>query len=87
MTNEEAIEILQEEHDWAQLLSYVNEALRIAIKSIEKQIPKKPKYVMDNIEHNFYECMCPNCKKYHREFYPFAYCNHCGQAIDWGEEE
>ena len=25
-------------------------------------------------------------KKYHREFYPFAYCNHCGQAIDWGDK-
>lgn len=44
MTHDEAyaIEILQEERDWAQQLSYVNEALDMAIKALEKQIPKKP---------------------------------------------
>ena len=38
----EAIEILKHEHDYAQLLTYVNEALKTAISALEKQIPKKP---------------------------------------------
>lgn len=37
MTNEEAIEILQEERDWAQQLSYVNKALEKAMDALEKQ--------------------------------------------------
>lgn len=41
MTAKEAIEILREEHDYAQLPSYVNQALEMAIKALEKQIPKK----------------------------------------------
>ena len=41
MTEKEAIEILREEHHYAQLLSYVNQALDMAIKALEKQIPKK----------------------------------------------
>lgn len=42
MTYEEAIEILQEERDWAQQLAYVNSALEIAIEALNKQIPHKP---------------------------------------------
>ena len=38
MTAKEAIEILREEHDYAQLLSYVNEALELAIECLEKEI-------------------------------------------------
>ena len=43
MTNKEAIEILQEERDYAQFPKYVREAIEIATSAIEKQIPKKPK--------------------------------------------
>ncbi len=41
MTNEEAIEILKHEHDYAQLLSYVNEALKMAISALEKADTEK----------------------------------------------
>ena len=34
MTEEEAIEILREEHDYAQLPSYVNQALEMAINAL-----------------------------------------------------
>lgn len=34
MTNKEAIEILQEEHDWCQHPSYVNKAIEIAISAL-----------------------------------------------------
>ena len=55
MTNEEAIEILKYEHDYAKLLSYVNEALKTAVSAIEKQIPKKP------IENGIAGYICPHC--------------------------
>lgn len=34
MTREEAVEILQEEHDWSQELSYVLKALDLAIAAL-----------------------------------------------------
>ena len=40
MTNEEAIEILQEERDYAQFPKYVREAIKIATSTIKKQMPK-----------------------------------------------
>lgn len=77
MTNKEAIEILQEEHDYAQLLSYVNEAIRIAVKSIEKQIPKKPVKTKSEI-------VCPACRTLVGSS---PYCRYCGQALDLGDTE
>lgn len=56
-----------------------------ALKSIEKQIPKKPKH-----EHlNYY---CSNCNTWllWDDAEPNAndtFCPKCGQAIDWSEEE
>ena len=56
------------------------EALNIAIKALEKQIPKK--YMRKNGNYN-----CPICN------YPVMsvcarkkkYCDNCGQAIDWSD--
>lgn len=89
MTCQEAIEILKHEHDYAQLLSYVNDALKIAISSIEKQIPKKP------IENRYPWCICPNCRgsvyvkhiQEHIQSGEQTYCEHCGQALDWSDDE
>lgn len=61
-------------------------AYEIAIKALEKQIPKKP-YDVDT------ECKtfdCPAClsKLYADEdVRDCIYCCVCGQALDWGEEE
>ena len=84
MTNREAIEILKHEHDYAQLLSYVNEALKLAISALEKQIPKKPRktrcaLMCSTCGHKITEI---GCKKLHR-----LYCKKCGQAIDWSDAE
>ena len=75
MTEKEAIEILQEEHDYAQLKSYVNAAIDIAISAIEKQVPKKPKKIKNEI-------VCPTCGTL---IGSNPYCKYCGQAIDWGD--
>lgn len=90
MTNEESIEILQEEHDYAQLKSYVNAAVQIAIKSIEKQIPKKPliwqgiKTPESPIPFDDWGYECPCCGNQEID-YPDHHCE-CGQALDWSED-
>lgn len=57
------------------------------IKALEKQIPKKSKqdkeYPLGRI--------CPGCYRYlsNVQFVPsgYHYCENCGQALDWSEEE
>lgn len=93
MTNEEAIELLQ---NVAWLGSdngtYVYEALEMAIKALEKQIPKKA--VKSNMFHEI--GFCPNCNEPIRSRTCFkstvgkiyiSWCSECGQAVDWREEE
>ena len=50
------------------------------INALEKQIPKKPNYKSDYLMH-----FCPICD------FPlplcFKFCNHCGQALDWSEND
>ena len=102
MSNNEAIMVLgvcssingsglcsQEQH---------NEAKRIGISAIEKQIPKEPKTIITNkeIKGNF-RMVCPSCgwimfervtTKDRSEpiiYRKLNFCNTCGQRIDWGE--
>lgn len=95
MTYEEAIEILQEERDYAQFLTYVREAIKIATAALEKQIPKRP-LLQDIHDGNNglldYLYNCPICHMfvcYATELSieeKFAYCPSCGQALDWSNE-
>lgn len=56
---------------------------RLAISALQKQLPKKP-FLKDYVEW----CVCPvwetlvtcDCSV-------FNFCPHCGQAIDWSDEE
>lgn len=53
-------------------------------EAAEKQIPKKPiNYSIYNRGYMIYECECPSCQHSRREAYLFAYCEKCGQRIDW----
>lgn len=73
---------------------FFEKAIGIAIKSMEKQIPKKPK---DNgmrsgifETHKYYTCpRCGNAclKKMMNERQNTSYCWDCGQAIYWEEGE
>lgn len=90
MTNEEAIEILNEERDYAQFPKYVKEAIEIATSAIKKQIPKKP------IKHYFYDryyavdyfYQCPNhCNDRFQLSNTYSFCPNCGQALDWSDIE
>ena len=85
MTPKEAIKILEvakAEVEWNYPLDYAI-AIATAIEALEKQIPKKPITTKDGNK----SCSCGwvvqtgyirNC---------LYYCDNCGQAIDWSEEE
>ena len=82
MTESEAIKLLKSNRPTSRyiIVNYLklNEALKIAINALEKQIPKKPikdKYVP---ELDF----CPECGT---EVTNCNYCPLCGQKIDWNE--
>lgn len=55
--------------------------LIILIEALDKQIPKKPKQPIDK-NHNV---ACPTCDA--ELVYEQAYCEWCGQHIDWLKAE
>lgn len=74
MTAEKALELLKDHEYWT-TYSWQDEMCEIAIKALEKQIPKKPiKYK--------YEIVCPSCKTLVGSA---PYCRYCGQALEWGD--
>ena len=87
MTREEAVSnlkmILEEVTETDEAVCYVTsddaEALILAIKALEKQVPKKP---IDNIEQEWFEC--PTCRRvvvlYHNG--KRHHCE-CGQSLKW----
>lgn len=94
MTSEEAIVILKKL--WCyEKIDYDDEEIRdaidVAIKSINKQIQKKPSARRHNI------CIvyrCPVCGKLLTTFYPGTnyfvcdrteFCDDCGQRLDWSK--
>ena len=82
MTNKEAIEYLLD--PIGKDLKVHDEAVRIALDAIEKQIPQKPIGEYRSVLHY----ICPNCNCTVKLYYDspiFPYCKHCGQAIDWSE--
>ena len=52
-------------------------ALQIAVKAVEKQIPKKPRKTRSEI-------VCPTCNTLVGSS---PYCRYCGQALDWSDTE
>lgn len=68
-------------------------ALECALEVLEKQIPKKPinKTKCDNsTAKRFENCnivVCPLCNGRLKLKSKGKYCDKCGQALDWGEEE
>lgn len=85
MTNQEAINnlkvILSEITECEESICYITdidaEPLRLAIKALEKRIPKKPS--QDSIG-LYYFPTCPNC---HKELESYDHHCECGQALDW----
>ena len=62
------------------------EVMEIAIKVLEKQIPKKVKSIDEN--HSYYVCgNCDTAIYYSDMPKSHKYCLNCGQALDWGDSE
>lgn len=99
MTESEASTILKTEIVHHPECSIFAEALGLAIQALEKQIPKKPNKTIDSslgIKKEIH--VCPVCDCDLTEVYFIApqeskikekitYCEACGQAIDWSDEE
>ena len=89
MTNQEAKAILEANavpvfplqlpyRDWL-------DALEMAAEALEKQIPKKPIGDLHSVPH--YRCsVCKGGVKMYETSYVYPICHHCGQAIDWSED-
>ena len=89
MNEQEAIkkikDILEEATSCENAVSYVTScdenALRLAIEALEKQIPKKP----TSTDGFMRLWRCPSCKA--PMGYGQSYCHCCGQKLDWMVEE
>ena len=76
MTREEAIEILQEEHDWCQELSYVLAALDLALAALRPISREK----IEQIWHGCGICEVPtHWQEWGQQGY--LYCPHCGKPL------
>ena len=69
----------------------ITEALEMAVKALEKQVPKKPTKLGSKLLIGAgWTYKCPTCcsvcgeNKYHPEVtQDDMYCTQCGQALDW----
>ncbi len=89
MTNEQVIKMLTKIAIQYDEESQESKAIGMAIKSVEKQIPKKPQIAK---KENIKEYYCANCNGYINNAYDMRLsnrgnnCKLCGQAIDWSDE-
>ena len=88
MKAEEAIMIIQAipEKIWNQMDKSEEEAIKIAVEALEKQIPMNV-VNFENACDTYGDC--PRCGESHwfEGDDAFKYCPECGQALDWSEEE
>lgn len=61
-----------------------NEALGLAVKALEKQVPFKPTRIKERKEYN---CKFGDCKCGALVIDAYGYCSKCGQALDWSDTE
>ena len=64
--------------------SVVGKSLEMAIKALEKQIPKKMNDI-DEYEGDELCGFCPRCNKLQSNLLSKNFCGDCGQRIDWSE--
>lgn len=93
MTESEAIKELQQYIGLLFEMDALEEAAKMAIHALKKQIPKKPimkQYFEDSEEK--YLC-CPTCGEILTDRIPadnrtfYFHCMNCGQKFDWGDSE
>jgi hypothetical protein len=85
--NEALIELKRQVNLWekGKEFAYYLPPLKVAIKALEKQIPKKPR-----VDDDGWLC-CPNCNETFAMFDSLKRrllcCGCCGQKLDWSKED
>lgn len=102
MTESEAIERLNclrlymqitDKNSDSKFLDEDYEANAMAIKALEKQIPKKPEYEADGyadgeLVYDYAKCpICGHDFEYGINDWGCEYCSDCGQKLDWESDE
>lgn len=96
MTESEAIKLLKGNRPTSGYitLNYLkcNEALKMAINALEKQIPKKPIFDFNSSDTSSkFHCTCGNIIWVHHDIGTMDnndapnYCSNCGLKLDWNE--
>ena len=83
MSEQEAIKELQDNIDLPFGVDVSDEASKMAIQALEKQIAKKPFQVDSGVYDYPYDYECPSCRKNVDEL--DHHCE-CGQKLDWSDE-
>ena len=65
----------------------VSEAKNMAIQALEKQIPKKPVKSENQVVRYANTYYCPICNLGITGTNIAKWCYHCGQRLDWSDEE
>ena len=87
------IEYLHKENE--ELRAKCNRLEKVIEELVDRATPKPKKvicitdhYFPETYDYDYSSGQCPNCKTYisFDETYQPAYCDKCGQALDWSEE-
>ena len=85
----EAIDYFKRRKTQLRLADTIQQAEDLAIKALEKQIPKSP--TLDIVyPSGIRSYKCPVCEKgclVRTDLYYPKYCSNCGQALDWSDTE
>ena len=87
MTTKELAKDLKEHIGCGVEVPLYDEELEVVVEALEKQIAKKPRKI--EVEGYRYTdtYRCPTCEGNFSGTGIADYCYHCGQKIDWSEEE
>jgi hypothetical protein len=64
-----------------------NESIDMAIQALEKQIPKRPIKSKEQRIRYVNTYYCPTCNLGFTGFNIAKWCYHCGQKLDWSDDE
>ena len=97
MTNKETMEKLkysiEPNQGFMELRKQIEEAIKVAIEALEKQIPEIPDYEGDGYadgELVYDTWICPRCgRRYEVDYDDYRFCPNCGgyRFIDWSDEK
>lgn len=92
MTEQEAIMIIENERpSCGKKIEFTEEekyeAYSMAIRALEKQIPKKPIKSKKQVVRYVNTYCCPICNLKFTGTGIAKWCYHCGQKLDWGDSD